>query len=119
MTFAEEVYSLCRKVPAGKVTTYKEISLALGIKSYRAVGRALNQNHSALVPCHRVICSNGKIGGFNRGRENKIKLLRSEGVQVAGGKVELKEYLFELLQSRAILREFHCFVITGKVQTSL
>ncbi len=96
MTFAEEVYSLCRKVPAGKVTTYKEISLALGNKSYRAIGKALNRNHSCLIPCHRVICSDGKVGGFNRGWENKIQLLCSEGVQVAGGKVKLEKYFFDL-----------------------
>ena len=79
MSFNEEVYKLCKKIPKGKVSTYKEIGLALNSKAYRAVGNALNKNpHAPEVPCHRVICTDGSPGGYNRGRENKIKLLQEE-----------------------------------------
>jgi len=93
--FQEKVYSLCRKVPKGKVTTYKEIARGIGTKAYRAVGTALNKNPFApIVPCHRVINSNGKIGGFASGVDKKIRLLRKEGVDVKNKKIELKRFLF-------------------------
>jgi len=48
--------------------------------AYRAVGNILNKNYDKSIPCHRVVRSDGKIGGYNRGRENKIRLLKKEGV---------------------------------------
>lgn len=83
--FAEKVYTLCKRVPKGKVTTYKEIGKALGGKGqiYRAVGVALNKNPYALkVPCYRVVSSDGSIGGFAGGVRKKIVLLKKEGVFV-------------------------------------
>ena len=97
--FDDEVYALCSRVPAGKITTYKEISLALGIKGYQAVGQSLRRNPFApVVPCHRVVSASGKIGGFQgcvRGGsiDKKISLLRQEGVAVVNGKVNLQKYL--------------------------
>lgn len=85
--FQSKVYSLCRKVPRGRVTTYKAIADALGVKAYRAVGGALNQNRSASVPCHRVVCSDRAVGGFAHGVEKKIEMLRKEGIDVMDGKV--------------------------------
>mmetsp|Transcript_53042 Transcript_53042/g.108123 ORF Transcript_53042/g.108123 Transcript_53042/m.108123 type:complete len:127 (-) Transcript_53042:132-512(-) len=62
--FEKEVYKLCSKVPAGKVTTYAEIAQVLA-SSARAVGQALRRNPFApSVPCHRVVTSDLKLGGF-------------------------------------------------------
>lgn len=99
MTFAEKVYKELKKVPKGKVTTYKVLAEKLGTKAYRAVGSALKNNpYAPEVPCHRVIKSDGSVGGFMgkmTGDEvaRKIVLLREEGVEVVGMKVDLKKYL--------------------------
>jgi methylated-DNA-[protein]-cysteine S-methyltransferase len=72
-----------REVPPGRVTTYREIAHALGTKAYRAVGNAMNKNpYAPEVPCHRVVKSDGGLGGFAYGSVEKIKLLKKEGVKV-------------------------------------
>ena len=92
-SFAENVYELLLTVPKGKVTTYKAIGDALGVKAYRAVGQVLKRNPDApRIPCHRVVSSDGKIGGFMGQRKGesiseKIVRLRDEGVHVVGGKI--------------------------------
>jgi len=99
MNFNERVYKLCKKIPRGRVSTYKELGKALGGKGqlYRAVGRALNKNpYAPKVPCHRVISSSGKIGGFASGIKNKIKLLKQEGIEIRNNKIDLKKHLFRL-----------------------
>ncbi len=100
MTFAEKVYQILREVPTGKVTTYKAIADKLGSKAYRAVGQALRNNpYAPEVPCHRVVRSNGRIGGFmgkTEGKEieKKILLLRAEGIPIFDGRVnDLDLYL--------------------------
>ena len=96
-SFNERCYAVLRKVPRGKVTTYKEIARALHSKGYRAVGNAMNKNpHAPKVPCHRVISSDGSIGGFASGSKNKIKMLKSEGIEIKNNKIDLKKYLFKL-----------------------
>ncbi len=88
--FNEKVYKLCKKIPRGKVSTYKEIGKALGGKGqiYRAVGRALNVNpYAPKVPCHRVVASDGSIGGFASGTRNKIRLLKREGIKIKDGRI--------------------------------
>jgi len=95
--FQDKVYNLCKKVPKGKVTTYKEIARAIGTKAYRAVGTALNKNPFApKVPCHRVVNSDGSIGGFASGVDKKIRLLRKEGVEIKGKRINLKKYLIKI-----------------------
>src|SRR3989344_3450515 len=87
--FSTRVYTLLKKVPRGRVTTYKALAEALGTKAYRAVGNALNKNpHAPIVPCHRVVKSDGSIGGYSEGVRKKIKLLEKEGVVVRNGFVE-------------------------------
>lgn len=84
-TFQQKVYALLRKVPKGRVTTYKEIGNALGKRGqiYCAVGAALNKNPFApAVPCHRVVASDGSLGGFAQGIAAKKRLLEKEGVFV-------------------------------------
>lgn len=95
MRFNERVYTLTKKIPKGKVSTYKEIAHALNCKAYRAVGNALNKNPYFSVPCHRVIKSNGFVGGFARGQKAKIKLLKNEGISIKNNKIiDFKEVLF-------------------------
>ncbi len=67
-------------VPAGKVTTYLNIADRIGKpRGARAVGKAVGSNPIMyVIPCHRVICSNGKLGGYRWGVERKIKLLNKE-----------------------------------------
>lgn len=95
-SFNERCYEILKKVPKGKVTTYKEISKKLKTKGYRAVGNAMNKNpYAPKVPCHRVVKSSGEIGGFAQGTKAKIKILKSEGIEIKNGKIDLKKYLYK------------------------
>ena len=85
--FRKEVWKILREIPYGKTITYGEIShkiaLNRGIKrmSAQAVGGAVGHNPiSVIVPCHRVIGTNGSLTGYAGGIEKKIKLLTHEGV---------------------------------------
>ncbi len=80
MSFTEAVYKVVAKIPKGKVLTYKEVAIRAGNpKASRAVGNILNKNNDPNVPCHRVIRSDGKIGGYNKGNKEKIRRLKQEG----------------------------------------
>ncbi len=82
-SFTQKVYRIVKKIPKGKVLTYKEVARRAGKpKAYRAVGNILNKNYDPRIPCHRVIRSDGKIGGYNRGVVNKRKILKKEGVEI-------------------------------------
>ena len=103
-SFNQEIYKLLKKVPKGKITTYKMLAEALGTKAYRAVGQAMRCNpHAPIVPCHRVVKSDGSIGGFSgstnpNGKEikRKINMLRKEGVKVDYNRiVDFEKILFE------------------------
>ena len=86
--FEKKVYVACSKIKRGRVSTYSEIATAIGRpKAVRAVGNALNKNRDVKVPCHRVVRSDGKIGGFVRGEKQKARFLKGEGVEASGGKV--------------------------------
>ncbi|MBS3135798.1 MGMT family protein [Candidatus Woesearchaeota archaeon] len=98
VSFESKVWELCRKIPKGKLTTYKEIGKALHTKAYRAVGQALKKNKNThATPCHRVVNSNGSLGGYY-GKLNsirKINLLEKEGIKVEKGRIaNFKEKLF-------------------------
>ena len=87
-SFREKCYNLLKKVPSGRVTTYKAIANALGTRAYRAVGNALHKNpHAPLVPCHRVVKSSGEIGGFALGIKKKIEMLQKEGIKIRENKI--------------------------------
>jgi len=97
-SFYKKCYSILKQVPKGKVATYKEIAKALKSKAYRAVGNAMKTNpYSPLVPCHRVICSDGKVGGYMGSLNNrkKIELLRKEGVEIINGKIDTDNFGFK------------------------
>jgi len=100
-TFYERVWKVMRRIPKGKVTTYGELAKALNTKAYRAVGGACRHNpYAPQVPCHRVVAASGRIGGFGgktKGKniQQKIALLRKEGVRVQDGRVaDFNEVLF-------------------------
>ena len=81
MGFKEKVLQIVRRIPKGEVLTYKAVSKLAGKpKAYRAVGNILNGNYDAKIPCHRVIRSDGKLGGYNRGLRKKIAILKKEGI---------------------------------------
>lgn len=71
-----------KKIPAGRVTTYKAIADAIGNpRAARAIGNILKNNpNPVIVPCHRVVRSDGRVGGYAYGRDVKEKLLEAEGV---------------------------------------
>ena len=78
--FSEKIYSITKSIPKGQTLTYKQVATRAGNpNASRAVGNILNKNYDKTIPCHRVIRSDGKIGGYNRGSENKIKILKKEG----------------------------------------
>ena len=92
MTFNEQVWAVCARVPKGKVTTYAAIARKLGTQAYRAVGNAMNKNpYAPHVPCHRVVGSDGSLTGFAAGLEKKKRLLKAEGVAFRNGKVDLDQ----------------------------
>ncbi|MBI5620140.1 MGMT family protein [Candidatus Gottesmanbacteria bacterium] len=90
---AKQTYALLRKVPRGRVTTYKALADALGVKAYRAIGQILKHNPDAPnTPCHRVVASDGTIGGFmgqssGAAIQKKIQMLQNEGIKIKGGKI--------------------------------
>jgi methylated-DNA-[protein]-cysteine S-methyltransferase len=88
-------------IPKGRVTTYGLIAEKLNTRAYRAVGNACRRNpYAPRVPCHRVVRSDGSIGGFSgktsgMSVEKKIRMLREEGVEVRDGKVsDFEKVLF-------------------------
>jgi methylated-DNA-[protein]-cysteine S-methyltransferase len=97
--FEMAVYDAVRLIPAGKVASYGRISLEISRGNARAVGSALAKNPFAPeVPCHRVVCADGSLGGFygaTKGprMEEKSQLLRREGVPfLADGKVDCSAF---------------------------
>jgi O-6-methylguanine DNA methyltransferase len=97
---AERVYELLKQVPPGRVTTYGALAKAAGIpKASRLVGAIMRGNPNApRVPCHRVVRSDGGIGGYSGSDEENIKkkisILATEGVKVKDGKVQDFEKVF-------------------------
>jgi len=95
--FYQRCYALLEQIPKGKVSTYAEIARALNSKAYRAVGSAMANNDQIIIrPCHRVICSDGRIGGYALGTDKKTELLLQEGIDVIDGKVhDLEKFMYQ------------------------
>lgn len=79
--FEMAVYAAVKRIPKGETRSYAWVAREIGRpKAVRAVGSALNRNpYAPEVPCHRVIRSDGSVGGFARGTEQKREMLRQEG----------------------------------------
>ncbi len=104
MSFNEKIYNILKKVPKGKITTYKILAEAAGTKAYRAVGNAMNKNPygilnckgNDMVPCHRVVDSKGHLHGFAHGLKKKKELLEKEGIKVKNDEiVDFEKVLYE------------------------
>ena len=79
-TFKEKVFDIVRQIPKGQMLTYKQVAVMAGRpKAYRAVGNILNTNYNPAIPCHRVIRSDDRTGGYNRGENKKTAVLLLEG----------------------------------------
>ena len=91
--FKEKVYKICRSIPKGKVATYGQLARLAGKpKAARAVGSFMKNNPDApIVPCHRVVASDGKLTGYSGigGIAKKKKMLLDEGVCFKNNKVNL------------------------------
>ena len=83
-TFSEKVRDVVRKIPRGKTMTYKEVATKAGNPNgARAAARIMSSNYDPTVPCHRVIRTDGKLAGYNRGGiDAKRKILQNEGVNI-------------------------------------
>lgn len=85
---SQKLYELLSEIPRGRVTTYKELAKKLKTKGYRAVGQIVGANPNApKVPCHRVVRTDGGLGGYAFGLPKKIEILAKEGVKICDGKV--------------------------------
>lgn len=81
-TFAERVREVVKKIPEGETLTYKQVAYKAGSPgAFRAVGNIMSKNYDPAIPCHRVIRSDGQTGGYNRGRENKSRILKEEAAR--------------------------------------
>jgi len=96
---SEDVLRLLRRIPRGKVTTYKALAEASGSRGFRAVGQIMRRNpRPDLYPCYKVVRSDGSLGGYG-GTDpamlrKKMRLLERDGVRVINGKVDLRKHLF-------------------------
>ncbi|MFA5188461.1 MAG: MGMT family protein [Patescibacteria group bacterium] len=90
MTILEKkILSLVNKIPKGKVTTYGLLALKIGnSRLARVVGNAVHKNLNIIVvPCHRVVKSDGQIGNYRLGIAKKTELLQNEGIKIKAGKI--------------------------------
>jgi len=96
MNLIEYTYSLVRQIPPGRVSTYGAVAKALGNRGYaRAVGKWMNKNPNAdTMPCFKIVSSNGTLGGFGLGLNDKIRRLKEDGVSVKDGKIVNFEKVF-------------------------
>jgi methylated-DNA-[protein]-cysteine S-methyltransferase len=83
MTFSEKVKAIVAKIPRGKTMTYAAVARRAGnSRAARAVGAVMRANHDPKIPCHRVVRSDGGMGGYNRGgAKRKLAILKTEGAR--------------------------------------
>lgn len=91
--FERKVLVATFKIPKGKISTYRRIAEKIGKpRAYRAVGNALHKNPLApVVPCHRVVRSDGKFGGEKKGAESRRSLLEEEGIPIESDRVKISD----------------------------
>lgn len=85
----KKVYKKLLEVPEGMVTTYSDLARAVGLKNgQRLIGKIMSKNpYPVIVPCHRVIKSDGSVGGYAYGNDVKMKMLTNEGLEISNGKI--------------------------------
>ncbi len=91
VSFQKKICQIVRKIPKGKVLSYKDVARKAGRpRAYRAVGNILNRAAGGWrprIPCHRVIKSDGRVGGYRKGVKRKTALLKKEGLIIKNGKI--------------------------------
>lgn len=89
MNLEHKVYKKLLYVPKGQITTYGDLAKAVGLKNgQRFVGTVMKKNpYPVIIPCHRVVKSDGKIGGYSYGEKVKLKMLEKEGIKIKNGKI--------------------------------
>ena len=89
MNLDKKIYKKLLEVPEGKITTYGELAKAVGFTNgQRAVGQIMNKNpYPVIIPCHRVVKSDGKVGGYAYGEKIKTNMLKKEGIKIQDGKI--------------------------------
>jgi methylated-DNA-[protein]-cysteine S-methyltransferase len=86
--FSEKVYRIVAKISKGRVSSYKEVAIKAGSpRAFRAVGNIMNRHNIKGLPCHRVVASGNKIGGYKWGIKRKIEILKSEGIKIINKKI--------------------------------
>ena len=97
MNIEEKIYQKLLQVPSGYVTTYGELAKAINLKNgQRVIGQIMKKNpFPVIVPCHRVVKSDGTIGGYAYGTEIKKNMLIKEGLKINSNKIlDFKDNLF-------------------------
>ncbi len=88
ISFQVKVYQVVGKIPKGKVLSYKKVAELAGFsRAWRAVGNILNKNRDSKIPCHRVVKSDGQVGGYRKGTNKKTSLLKKEGVAIRNKRI--------------------------------
>ena len=96
MKIDKKIYKKLLQVPSGKITTYGELSRAIGlVNGQRVIGQIMKKNpFPVIIPCHRVVRSDGKIGGYGFGMDVKKSMLVKEGIRLKKNKIENFENFF-------------------------
>ena len=97
MKLEDKVYKKLLEVPPGKIITYGELAKAVGLKNgQRKIGQIMKNNpFPIIIPCHRVVKSDGTIGGYAFGIERKANMLSKEGIEISKGKIlDFKKKMF-------------------------
>ena len=86
----KKIYKKLLQVPPGKITTYGELSRAIGfVNGQRVIGQIMKKNpFPVIIPCHRVVKSNGEIGGYAYGISIKKNMLVKEGISISNNKIK-------------------------------
>ena len=98
VSLRDNCFELLKKIPKGKVTTYKELGRALNCEGYRAIGQILKRNKNPeKILCFKVVKSDGSVGGYcgssPKNIKKKIEKLREEGIEVKNDKIDFGKYL--------------------------
>ena len=91
MIIEKKIYRKLLQVPSGKITTYKELARSVGLQNgQRVIGQIMKKNpFPVIIPCHRVVKSNGEIGGYAYGISIKKNMLVKEGISISNNKISL------------------------------
>jgi len=108
MDIVEYTYFLVRQIPPGRVSTYGAVAKALGNPGYaRAVGKIMNKNPDAdTMPCFKIVKSDGSLGGFGLGIDDKVRRLKEDGIKVKDGKIfDFKNVFFDDFKTNLPLKK--------------